>query len=162
MSPVLKAYQKIRSFAVWHLENMGSWGTLKHAFLRTGKAYVPHKSELKTLTESKKLSSDRGVLNLEPGVLVEIKSVEEILATLDKNRKCKGLLWMTGMRKFCDKRYRVLKRVERILLESNGELRKMRNTVLLDGVTCDGNEFSGCDRACFHFWREAWLTRVTE
>lgn len=162
ISPIVKVHQKFRSFAVWHLENMGLWGLLHHAFLRTAKACAPYKSELKALAENQKLSSEQDVLDLEPGELVEVKPVEEIMATLDKSRKCKGLLWMTGMRKFCGKRYRVLKKVERILLESNGELRKMRNTVLLDGVMCDGNEFSGCDRACFHFWREAWLTRADE
>jgi hypothetical protein len=166
MSPVLKVHQKIRSYAVWHLENMGLWGMLKHALLRKGEACIPRKSESKTIADNKKLCLDRGtpqdVLNLEPGELVEVRPVEEILADLDKDRKCRGLLWMTGMRKFCGKRYRVLKRVEKILLESNGELRKMKNTVLLEGVTCDGEEFSGCDRSCFHFWREAWLTRVPE
>jgi hypothetical protein len=141
---------------------MGLWGTLRYAFLWAGRAYAPRKGKVKTLADRKKLSSDGDVLNLEPGELVEVKPVEEIMAGLDKNRKCNGLLWMTGMRKFCGKRYRVLKRVEKILLESNGELRRMRNTVLLEGVTCDGNEFSGCDRSCFHFWREAWLKRVHE
>ena len=160
MNTILKVYQKLRSYTVWHLENMGLWGTLKHALLKTGKAYNPRKSELETIIDSKMLSSDRDVLNLEPGELVEVRPVEEILALLDNNRKYKGLLWMTGMRKFCGKRYRVLKRVDKILLESNGELRKMRNTVLLDGVMCDGDEFSGCNRLCFHFWREAWLRRI--
>jgi hypothetical protein len=100
------------------------------------------------------------VLALEPGDLVVVKPVEEILATLDANRKCKGLLWMTGMSKYCGKRCRVHKRVGRIMLEANGELRSMKNTVLLEGAMCDGTAFGGCDRSCFHFWREAWLERV--
>ena len=97
---------------------------------------------------------------LQPGELVEVRSVEEILATLDRHRRHKGLLWMTGMRKYCGGQYRVYKRVERIALESNGELRNMKDTVLLEGVLCDGREFGGCDRCCFHFWREAWLKRI--
>lgn len=48
------------------------------------------------------------------------------------------------------------------MLETNGELRKMKNTVLLEGAMCDGKAFSGCDRSCFHFWREVWLRRVPE
>jgi len=114
------------------------------------------------LTRNSPLPPDSEVLGLRPGELVEVKSVEEILATLGPDRKCRGLLWMTGMRKFCGKRYRVLKRVESILLETNGELRTMRNTVSLEGVMCDGAEFGACDRSCFHFWREAWLRRVTQ
>jgi hypothetical protein len=102
------------------------------------------------------------VLGLQPGELVEVKSVEEVLATLDGNRRHKGLRWMTGMSKYCGGRYRVQRRVERIMLETNGELRNMRNTVLLEGAMCDGQAFGGCDRSCFHFWREIWLRRVPE
>ena len=69
---------------------------------------------------------------------------------------------MCNMWKFCGKRFKVYKRLERILLESNGEYRTVKNTVLLEGVVCDGQEFYGCDRSCFHFWKEAWLRRVNE
>ncbi len=102
------------------------------------------------------------VLNLEPGELVEVKSEEEILVTLNRKGANKGLFWMPEMRKFCGRRFRVFKRLERILLESTGEYRKVKNTVLLEGVMCDGQGFYGCDRSCFHFWREAWLRRVKE
>jgi len=107
--------------------------------------------------------TDTGVnetLGLQPGELVEVRPIDEILATLNRNRRCKGLLWMTGMRKFCGKRYRVYRRVARIMLETNGEVRTLKGTVLLEGVRCDGRAFGGCDRSCFHFWREAWLKRV--
>ncbi len=146
-----KLYQKIRSYAVWYFENMGVRGTVSHVLGRK-----------QTLTRNDPSSPDSEVLDLRPGELVEVKSVDDILATLGPDRKCRGLLWMTGMRKFCGGRYRVLKRVENILLESNGEPRKMRNTVSLEGVMCDGAEFGDCDRSCFHFWREAWLRRVTQ
>ena len=57
------------------------------------------------------------------------------------------------------KQFKVYKRVERFVLEHTGEFRRMKNTVLLDGVLCDG--WGGaCDRSCFFFWREAWLKRV--
>jgi hypothetical protein len=162
ISSALKAYQKVRSYAVWHLENIGLCGTLKLLILKAGNVCNPVKRKCNAQTQDGKRQPDQEVLNLQPGDLVEVKSAEEILATLDRNRKCRGLLWMTGMRKFCGKRYRVFKRIERILLESNGELRKMKNTVLLEGVLCDGSEFSRCDRSCFHFWREAWLKRIEE
>ena len=162
MAPLLKVYQMIRSYAVWHLENMGLCGTLKYALSKVAKPWTAHKGKVKTLSEKKKPTPDQEVLNLRPGELVEVKSVEEILTTLDKHRRCNGLLWMVGMKKFCGKRYKVFKRVETIMLESNGELRKMKNTVLLEGVMCDGSEFCGCDRSCFHFWREAWLRRVVQ
>jgi hypothetical protein len=50
--------------------------------------------------------------------------------------------------------------VERIMLESSGQLRQVENTVLLEGVMC--RDLYDCDRSCFHFWREAWLRRMPE
>ena len=99
-------------------------------------------------------------LNLQPGELVEVKAEEEILATLDAGDRNRGLLWMRGMNRYCGNRYRVFRRVKTIVLESNGQVRKMKNTVLLEGLTCDGSEFFDCDRSCFYYWREAWLQRV--
>jgi len=157
-----KVYQKIRSYAVWYFENMGVRGTLNHVLIGNRRAGRRNPNRQQTLMKNEPSSSNSEVLDLRPGELIEVKSVDDILATLGPDRKCRGLLWMTGMRKFCGGRYRVLKRVENILLESNGEPRKMRNTVSLEGVMCDGSEFGDCDRSCFHFWREAWLRRVTD
>jgi hypothetical protein len=97
-------------------------------------------------------------LNLRPGELVQVKSEQEVRATLDEYGRRRGLLWMPGMARFCGKTYRVHKRVETIMLESTGELRKIRNTVLLAEVMCEN--LYGCDRSCFHYWREVWLRRV--
>jgi len=97
-------------------------------------------------------------LNLQPGEWVEVKSEQEIRATLDEQGRHRGLLWMPGMARFCGRTYRVHKRLETIMLESTGELRKIRHTVLLADVMCEN--LYGCDRSCFHYWREAWLRRV--
>ncbi len=103
------------------------------------------------------------ILNLLPGEWVQVRSLDEISATLDDNRKCKGLLFMVEMEKFCGKKLKVFKRVETIKLESTGEVRKLRSpTVFLEDAYCNGELHSGCDRACFHFWRESWLKRVPE
>ena len=101
-------------------------------------------------------------LNLQPGELAEVKTEEEIRATLDADGRNHGLLWMRGMDRYCGKRCRVFRRVNTILLESTGQQRKMKNTVLLEGLTCDGSDFFGCDRSCFYYWREAWLRRVPD
>jgi hypothetical protein len=101
------------------------------------------------------------VLNLQAGELVEVKTEEEIAGTLDEQAKHHGLAFLPAMRPFCGNRFRVFKRVERIYLEESGEVRQMKNTVLLQGVHCDGL-LMGCDRACFFYWREAWLSRVAE
>lgn len=100
------------------------------------------------------------VLNLQPGDLVEVKTLDEIEATLDGTGKHKGLMFSQELREYCGRRMRVLKRVERICLESRpGVLRKLKNTVLLEGSICRGRGI-GCDRTAFLFWRECWLKRV--
>ncbi len=101
------------------------------------------------------------VLNLEPGEWVQVRSLEEISATLDENGKYKGLYFMPEMQRYCGKKFKVFKKVEIIKLESTGELRKLRSpSVFLEGVYCNGERHDGCDRSCFHFWREVWLKRV--
>ncbi len=100
------------------------------------------------------------VLGLQPGEWVEVRSESEIRRMLDANGRYKGLLWMENMSRFCGRRFRVYKRLERMMLESDGQMRRLKNTVLLEGVMCE--DLYGCDRSCFHFWREAWLKRVTD
>jgi len=158
---VIKLYQKPSSYVRWWLENLGWRASLKQALV---KAIHPW-SWLRSRSRSPRARAGHActdeVLDLQPGELVEVKPVEEILATLDGRRGHKGLLWMTGMQKYCGMRCRVHRRVERIMLESNGQMRNMKHTVLLERATCDGAQFGGCDRSCFHFWREVWLRRVT-
>lgn len=100
------------------------------------------------------------VLNLQRGELVEVKSEEEILKTLDGSGGRRGLSFTPEMREYCGRRFRVFKRVERICMEGEAdEMRRLKNTVILEGVICNGGS-RGCDRSCFLFWREAWLKKV--
>jgi len=149
-------WQRWRSYLVWHIENLG----VRTGLRRACASLLRKKQERGDGAKSGRPARREEILDLQPGELVEVKPVAEILRTLDGNRRHRGLLWMTGMSQHCGRRYRVFRRVQRITLESNGEQRTMKNTVLLEGVMCDGKEFGGCDRSCFHFWREAWLRRV--
>lgn len=99
------------------------------------------------------------VLRLEPGELVEVKTLDEIRATLDARGKNRGLLFTDDMRGYAGKQFRVFKRVESIFLEESKQRRTLKNTVLLDAVYCPGITFR-CDRSCFLFWKEAWVRRV--
>jgi hypothetical protein len=99
------------------------------------------------------------VLNLQPGEFVEVRSAPEILATLDADSRLRGLAFLPEMLPYCGKRFRVFRRLEKLFLEESRQIRRTRNTVLLEGVMCDGKAL-GCDRSCFLFWREAWLKRV--
>jgi len=100
-------------------------------------------------------------LNLQPGEWVQVKSIDEIFKTLDEKKRYRGLYFMPEMQNFCGKKFRVFKKVERIKLETTGDVRKLKTpTVFLEGVYCNGDIHDRCDRACFHFWKEVWLTRT--
>jgi hypothetical protein len=125
------------------------YARLKYRFLKA----TAKKTQVETKQES---------LNLQQGEFVQVKSMREIALTLDDRGRHKGLYFMPEMEKFAGKKFRVFKKVETILLESNGELRKIKSpTYFLDGVHCDGKKQGGCDRACFHYWREDWLKKDT-
>jgi hypothetical protein len=101
------------------------------------------------------------VLGLQPGEWVQVRSAEEIRATLDGQGRQRGLGFVpTEMLAHCGQQFRVRKRVEKIFLEESRQNRKLKNTVLLEGVHCQGHGLD-CDRQCFLFWREVWLKRVS-
>ena len=102
-------------------------------------------------------------LDLQPGEMVEIKSREEIFATLDEDDKTQGLRFDSEMLAYCGRRARVLRRIEKIIDEKTGRMLKIkRDTVILDGVICRGDYHRSCPRAIYPYWREAWLRRVEE
>ncbi len=102
------------------------------------------------------------VLDLRPGEWVRVRSEPEIAATLDRDGKNRGLAFTVEMVQFCGKTFRVLRRLERTIYEPTGRIVELKNTVILDGVTCDGCHIlrGGCPRENFHFWREIWLRRL--
>lgn len=124
---------------------------------------IPRMKLFRSLSKAKGTHAPRKLkrLNLQPGDWVEVKSVREIFATLDANGQQKGLPFTKEMMKFCGNRYKVYKRLSKIILEATGELRTMKNpTVILEGVFCDGKYHSNCDRSCFCYWRDGWLRPV--
>ena len=108
-------------------------------------------------------STPTGSLGLQPGEIVEIKSREEIFATLDENDQTQGLRFDGEMLKYCGRRARVVRRIEKIIDEKTGRMLKIkRDTVILDGVICTGDYHRSCPRAIYPYWREAWLRRVED
>jgi hypothetical protein len=108
-------------------------------------------------------STPSASLDLRPGEIVEIKSREEIFATLDEEDKTQGLRFDSEMLKYCGRRARVLRRIEKIIDEKTGRmLRIRRDCVILDGVICTGEYHRSCPRAIYPYWREAWLRRVDD
>lgn len=120
-----------------------------------------HQEKIRMWPESNIPDFNPEVLNLQPGDPVQIRSKEEIFATLDENGKYKGLLFMREMARFCGQGHKVFKIVKKIQLESTLEMRELKSpTVFLEGVFCDGEFHDGCDRSCFLYWKEVWLKRA--
>ena len=100
-------------------------------------------------------------LRLRVGDLVEVRSEQEILATLDEQGAIDGMPFMPEMLEYCGKRFRVNKRADKTcntitVMES----RRIYNAVHLEGLRCSGNAHGGCQAQCFLFWKEAWLKPV--
>lgn len=98
---------------------------------------------------------------LEPGDLVTVKPWLEIEATLDRWNSTKGCAFMQEMHNYCGTQQRILKPVTRFLDERDYRVRECKRIVLLENVMCHGTvDFGPCDRSCFFFWREEWLTKA--
>lgn len=102
-------------------------------------------------------------LGLRAGDLVEVRSEQEILATLDETGAIAGLPFMPEMLAYCGKRFRVDKRAHKTcdtINQTGG--RRMEDTVHLEEMRCSGSQHGGCQAQCTIFWKECWLERVDE
>lgn len=98
-----------------------------------------------------------------PGDLVEVRSSEEILQTLDSDGTMGRLPFMPEMISLCGKRFRVSLRAVKTCWYGHGSgMRRFptEDVVLLEDVRCTGDAHDGCQKACNIFWREAWLRKV--
>jgi hypothetical protein len=103
-------------------------------------------------------------LDLQPGELVQVKSREEIAATLNAEGRNRGLWFDREMMAYCGGTFRVRERINRFIDDRDGRMIELKNDcVTLEGVVCSG-ELSlrrwFCPRAIYPFWRECWLRRV--
>lgn len=112
-------------------------------------------------TAPRQASGADHALDLQLGELVEIRSEAEVRASLNLDGKNRGLEFTPDMVPYCGARHRVAGRVERIILECTGEMRQVRDTVILEDLVCNGAHARGCPRANYYYWREAWLKRVS-
>ena len=104
------------------------------------------------------------VLNLQPGEMVQVRSKDEIMGTLNAKQRNRGLWFDVEMVPYCGKTFRVVTRVERILDEKTGRMITIPNAcIILDGATCSGclsKDRLFCPRSLYPYWREIWLKRV--
>jgi len=100
-------------------------------------------------------------LGLKPGELVQVKSMEGIRATLNETAHNRGLWFSPDQRRLCGQQRRVVKRIDKLIVDGTGQMRQLDNTVYLEGSMCSCSHvaFGGCPRDEFVYWREAWLYR---
>src|ERR1700685_1247174 len=108
-----------------------------------------------------KENTPRETLDLQPGELVQVRSREEIVATLDKHNRNRGMLFDGEMLPYCGGIYRVLRRVHHIIDEISGKMVNMKSPcIVLEGVVCQSDFHRLCPRAIYPYWREGWLKRA--
>lgn len=95
------------------------------------------------------------------GELVEVRSKNEILATLDENGCLEDMQFMPEMLKFCGQRFKV-RAVAHKTCDPVRTLQgqRLQTTVHLNDLRCDGSSHGGCEAACALFWKDQWLKSV--
>lgn len=150
-------YRKFVAFGRGHRVKIGFYNWFQR--LTGGKPYPVVNGQIpsggKTPTE---------ILNLQPGELVEVKSPEEIDATITPDGFNRGMRYDMEMRKYSGERHRVEMRVDRLIDEKTGKMLQMKSPCIqLEDVYCRAqctDRRLGCPRASNTYWREIWLKRV--
>ncbi len=125
---------------------------------RAGPMVSSVRKAIRTLRAIKGLRS--GQLDLRPGERVIVRQLDEIIETLDGRGMRDCLPFMPEMAAWCGRQTRVLRRVDKVYDWILGTgLRRMWDTVYLEGSRCDGRAHGGCQADCQLMWKEAWLKR---
>src|ERR1700730_4911045 len=153
MAPGQPAVKFFRKLTVW--EKAGTVRELRHR---------SQEAKRKIALNAEAMKRDGGnQLDLKAGELVEVRTREEILATLDERGRLGNLPLMPEMLEYCGKQFRVHRRTDKICDNiERWSIRRMANTVLLEGVRCNGEGHGGCQAGCMIFWKEAWLKRARQ
>jgi hypothetical protein len=138
-----------------------SWSAFARIATRAARRrlFPGRKSESLNGTPGKK---SRGALGLASGDWVEVKDAAGIVESLDEHGTNCGLGFTPTMIPALGQRHRVLYPIRKIILEQDGKMVHLSNTVVLDGVVCQGNCVNQCPRAEYLYWRESWLDRADE
>jgi hypothetical protein len=99
---------------------------------------------------------------IQPGDIVRVRSKAEIGRVLNRFRKTRGCTFQVGMYEYCDKEFKVVKKVDYFFDETKQKMCKCNGIYLLDGAICRGKTayLAPCGRNCFFFWQASWLEKV--
>jgi hypothetical protein len=99
---------------------------------------------------------------LKVGDLVEVRSKEEILATLDADGTLASMPFMPEMLQYCGRQLAVVSVAHKTCDTAyRTGARKLDRMVHLSGARCDGSAHGNCEADCNLFWREEWLRLVS-
>jgi hypothetical protein len=91
---------------------------------------------------------------------VEIRSLQEIEATLDERGCLGGVPFQPEMVSLCGRRGRVFRSIDKIYdYGRTRRMRRLRGCVLVSGLRCDGAAHDACQARCYLIWRTEWLRR---
>ena len=97
------------------------------------------------------------------GDLVRVLPEAKIRSILDDWDGTKGCIFTPEMYKYCNKIYKVVKKVDYFYDEVKKRMCKCKNIVLLEDCICSGKRKvfpADCDRNCFLFWHTTWLEKL--
>lgn len=100
----------------------------------------------------------RGTTQFRAGDRVVVRSVSEILATLDDRGCLDGLPFMSEMLGYAGESFSVSRTVVKVCntIDASGT-RTMKDAVYLEDLRCDGCGHGGCQAECRFYWKEQWL-----
>jgi hypothetical protein len=98
------------------------------------------------------------------GDLVQVRSKEEILSTLDERGRLDGMPFMPEMLQYCGKEFRIAAVAHKTCetARKTFKARRLEKTVHLVDVRCDGLFHGGCEAECSLFWKDDWLRPIAE
>ena len=102
-------------------------------------------------------------VEIKAGDLVRVFPETTIRSILDDWGGTKGCIFTPEMYKYCNKTYKVLKKIDYFYDEVKQKMCKCRNIVLLEDSVCTGRRKvfpADCDRNCFLFWHTSWLEKL--
>lgn len=95
------------------------------------------------------------------GDVVEVRTFDEIAASVDAADALDGLPFMPEMVRYTGRRAVVYRLVDKVYdYGRSSRLRRVEHTYLLTGLRCDGGAHGGCQAGCYLLWKSAWLKRV--
>jgi hypothetical protein len=102
-------------------------------------------------------------MRVRAGMWVEVRSREEILASLEKDGTLEKMPFMPEMLNHCGKQFQISAVAHKTCdsaYKTGG--RRLENSVHLGELRCDGSAHGGCQATCLLFWKTAWIKPVSE